>query len=183
MAAFQGGLIAILHVFFLRPLFAPLERTTWLGWTLAVLVAVLYIVYTVRGLPMVGRYLSRLSAFKLVGLAVAVPAAIVEEVVFRHYVMNALAANALAVQIAASAVSFGLAHAFWGLRGGWRAARGAVVSTTLMGAGLAVVYAVSDRVLLPCVVAHFLITATLEPWLLYAYIERATIAKPVAAAQ
>jgi uncharacterized protein len=180
VAAFQAGLIMFLPNFFLHPLTAPLDRTTWLGWSLAILVAVLYVLYSVRGLPTVGKYLWKLSTFKLVGLAIALPAAIVEEVFFRQYVMNVLASNTLLVQIVASALSFGLAHAIWGVRGGWRAAAGAVASTTLMGAGLAVVYVASDRVVLPCVVGHFLITLILEPWLLYAYIERATNAKQAA---
>ena len=173
VAAFQAGLIAFLPRFFLHPLTPPLARTTWLGWSLALLVAVLYVTCSVRGLPTVGKYLWTLSAFKLVGLFIALPAAIVEEVFFRQYVMNALASSTLIVQVVASALSFGLAHAIWGLRGGWRAATGAVASTTLMGAGLAVVYVASDRVVLPCVAGHFLITLTLEPWLLYAYVERA----------
>ena len=45
-----------------------------------------------------------------------------------------------------------------------------------MGAALAVVYLASGRAVLPCVVSHFLITAILEPWLLYAYVERSRAA-------
>jgi len=32
--------------------------------------------------------------------------------------------------------------------------------------------AASSRIVLPCVVAHFLINVVLEPWLLYAYVLR-----------
>jgi membrane protease YdiL (CAAX protease family) len=124
----------------------------------------------------VRKHLWNFSTFKLSGLALAVPAAILEEVFFRQYVMDALAHETAIIQILASALTFGIAHAIWGIRGGWRAAAGAVGSTTLMGAALAVVYLASGRAVLPCVVSHFLITAILEPWLLYAYVERSRAA-------
>lgn len=172
VAVFQAALIAIFPSVFLPPLTAHLERATALGWVLALAVAAGYITYSIRGLPTIGKYLWNVSAFKLSGLAIAIPAAILEEVFFRAYVMNALVAYPWIVQILASALSFGIAHAVWGIGGGRRALLGAVGSTSLMGAALAVVYLASNRVVLPCVVSHFLITAILEPWLIYAYIER-----------
>jgi hypothetical protein len=33
---------------------------------------------------------------------------------------------------------------------------------------------VDERVVLPCILAHFLINLILEPWLVYAYAERAS---------
>ena len=78
-------------------------------------------------------------------------------------------------------MAFGLAHAIWGIRGGRAALVGAVGSTTAMGAALALVYLASNRVILPCVVSHFLITCILEPWLLYAYIERGVARRAAAA--
>ena len=174
MAAVQAVLVATFHAAFLPPLITPLSGATPLGWVLAVIVAALYVWFSVRALPTIGRYLWNVSAFKLTGLAIALPASILEEVFFRQYVMNALIAQPLVIQIAASGLSFGIAHAIWGIRGGRRAVVGAVGATTLMGAALEVVFIVSNRSILPCVLGHFLITVLLEPWLLYAYIERAT---------
>jgi hypothetical protein len=173
MAAFQGALILIFRDVFLPPLAANVARVPPAAWVLSLAVAAFYVAYSARALPTIQRYLWNLSTFKLAGLALAVPASILEEVFFRQYVMDALVRQSALVQILASALAFGLAHAIWGVRGGWRAAAGAVGSTTLMGAALAIVYLASGRVVLPCVVSHFLITAILEPWLIYAYAERA----------
>jgi membrane protease YdiL (CAAX protease family) len=173
IAIFQAAVIAIFHDVFLRPLAANLDRTSWYAWALGAVVAVAYVTYSIRGLPIIGTLLWKISAFKLMGLVVALPAAILEEVFFRGYLMDVLATTPVAVQIGASALSFGLAHVVWGIRGGPRAMLAAVGSTTLMGAALAVVYLASNRVILPCVIAHFIITLALEPWLMYAYVERA----------
>ena len=91
---------------------------------------------------------------------------------FRQSLMNAFVHNPLVVQVTVSALAFGLAHAFWAIRGGWRAFAGAVGSTALLGAALAIVFVASGRIVLPCVVAHFLINVILEPWLVYAYVLR-----------
>ena len=176
MAALQGALILIFHDVFLTPLPANLAQVPPGAWILALAVAAAYVAYSAGALPAVRKHLWNFSTFKLSGLALAVPAAILEEVFFRQYVMDALAHETAIIQILASALTFGIAHAIWGIRGGWRAAAGAVGSTTLMGAALAVVYLASGRAVLPCVVSHFLITAILEPWLLYAYVERSRAA-------
>lgn len=62
------------------------------------------------------------------------------------------------LQVVASAVAFGLVHALWGFKS-FAAGVNAVLSTTLLGAALAIVYVVGERSLAPCVVAHILITA------------------------
>ena len=73
------------------------------------------------------------------------------------------------MQIACSAVAFGIAHGTWGLLGGSvHAAIGAAIATTILGAGLAIVYLVGRRSLAPCIAAHFLIDAVIEPGLLLA---------------
>jgi hypothetical protein len=75
----------------------------------------------------------------------------------------------VALQILASALTFGLAHGIWGaFRGSMAAAIGATLATGALGGALAVVYVVSGRVLAPCVVAHFLINAFAEPGLVLA---------------
>ena len=134
MAALQGALILIFHDVFLTPLPANLAQVPPGAWILALAVAAAYVAYSAGALPAVRKHLWNFSTFKLSGLALAVPAAILEEVFFRQYVMDALAHETAIIQILASALTFGIAHAIWGIRGGWRAAAGAVGSTTLMGA-------------------------------------------------
>lgn len=70
------------------------------------------------------------------------------------------------VQILASALTFGLLHGIWGFMGrNIKAAVGAIIATSILGALLALVYVASHRVLISCVVAHFLIDAFIEPGL------------------
>ena len=55
----------------------------------------------------------------------------------------------------------------WGVKT-FAAGFNAVLSTSLLGMALAVIYLVGDRSLLPCIVAHLLITALIEPGLIIA---------------
>jgi membrane protease YdiL (CAAX protease family) len=108
-------------------------------------------------LPSVRATMLRPSWLKLLGIAVAVAAGILEEVVFRKLLMDWLASNAYGtvVQVLASALAFGAAHGVWGLFGrSMKAAGGATVATGALGLGLAVVYIVSGRSLAPCVAAQ-----------------------------
>jgi hypothetical protein len=74
-----------------------------------------------------------------------------------------------AAQVLVSGLAFGAAHGVWGLFGrSVRAAAGAAVATGVLGAGLAIVYIASGRSLAPCVAAHFLINALVEPGLVLA---------------
>jgi len=105
----------------------------------------------------------------------AVPTSILEEVFFRQVIMNTLAAHGLGIvlQISLSAVLFGITHAIWGVRGGLQAVGSAVFATTFLGLLLGTVYVAAQRVVLACIVAHFVINFVLEPWLVYAYVLRA----------
>ena len=47
----------------------------------------------------------------------------------------------------------------------------AMLSTGALGIGLGIVYLVGDRSLAPCVVAHFMITALIEPGLIVAAVK------------
>ncbi|MBM4549295.1 CPBP family intramembrane metalloprotease [Rhodococcus hoagii] len=76
-------------------------------------------------------------------------------------------------QIGASALAFGVAHGAWVLLGReWAIAIPVVVSTTCLGAGLAAVYLLSDRALLPAVIAHIAINLVIEPWLILSAVTR-----------
>ena len=150
--------------------FFDLRRAGWLGWILALLCALLYIWVAAR-LPSVRENLVRLSFLKLLAVLVAFAAGFCEEAIFRKWLMDALQHRELpvAVQVVTSAFLFGATHSVWGLfRGSWRTAAGAMVATGVLGLALAVVYVASQRVLAPCVVAHFLINLFIEPGLVLA---------------
>ncbi len=141
------------------------------GWVLAFLVAVAFIIFTIKGIPAVAETWREVSFLKGMSIYLAIVAAIVEEAFFRRMVMDmvAQAKGAVWIQIAASAAAFGVAHAVWGLiKLSLDAALKVTIATGIMGFALAVVYVVSDRSLASCIVCHFLITATLEPGLMIA---------------
>lgn len=92
-----------------------------------------------------------------------------EEAVFRKLLMDRLATNrhGTALQVLSSSLAFGVAHGVWGLFG--RSMKAAVGATAATGTlGLAMAYIVSGRTLAPCVAAHFLINAFVEPGLVLA---------------
>ena len=137
------------------------------GWLLGLAVAAAFVLYSLR-IPSVRETLFEISRLKLLGLLVACGASLCEEAIFRKWLMDTLQARgfSLLVQIVASALTFGLLHGIWGLMGrNVKAALGAIAATSILGALLAAVYLASHRVLFPCVVAHFLIDAFIEPGL------------------
>ncbi|MDQ2866285.1 MAG: CPBP family intramembrane metalloprotease [Candidatus Eremiobacteraeota bacterium] len=170
----EGATIVIFWNSFVPPIFHRAAEASSLGWLLSAIAALTYIAYSIRGLEL-APYMLRFPAFRILGPIMAVPTSILEEVFFRQYLMDAFAraGQGVVLQVVVSAVIFGIAHAFWGIRGGMRAALNAVASTTLFGILLGIVYLASDRVVLPCIVAHFAINCVVEPWLVYAYVRRA----------
>lgn len=141
------------------------------AWILALVVAAGYSSYTAWAVPLVNERKFELSGLKLLGIWVAFGSGIVEEVVFRQLLMDFTesAGFHVAWQIVVSAVVFGLAHASWVLlRGEFSIAVPVVISTTVLGALLAVVYIVAGRNVLPAIAAHILINLVIEPWLLLA---------------
>jgi uncharacterized protein len=176
-AVVEGGFIVAYPHVWLGAAFAKAASASLLGWVLAALVTIGFIVYSVATLPLLRSLLPLATPFRLLSPLIAVPSGILEEVFFRTGLMNAFSHQSVVLQIAISGVAFGLVHAFWGIRGGFAAVRGAVGSTTVLGLALATVYVASGRVVLPCVVAHFAINLVLEPWLAYAYILRSRAAR------
>ena len=141
------------------------------GWIMAFVVAIVFIVFTVKNIPMVARSWREVSILKALSIYAAIVAAIVEEAFFRRIIMDmvAHAGGNVWVQVAASAVTFGVAHAVWGLiKLDVQVAVKSSIATGAMGAALAVVYVTAGRSLAPCIVSHFLITAALEPGLMVA---------------
>lgn len=145
-------------------------ETPPLGWILAGAVTIVTVWYTARSLDL-WRYLMNFSRFKSLGVAIAFPSSILEEAFFRMTIMNVLmhAQQGPVVQVIGSALTFGAVHAVWAVRGGVRSLITATLSMTVLGALLSLVFLASNRILLPCVIAHFVINLVLEPWIGYAY--------------
>jgi len=140
----------------------------------ALAIVVAYVAYAAR-VPGIRARIGTIGWITIPAVLLAVTAGITEEVIFRKVLMDALAAHGenAVVQVAASAVAFGVAHAIWAIRGGWPALRGAVVATTLLGAALAILYLADGRLVVPCIEAHVAIDLILEPALVLFYVERA----------
>lgn len=157
---------------FLRDLgFFSGPRGTITAWIAGVAIAGLYAAFAVRRIPLVRQYWRAVSPAKLVGVLVAISAAVVEEAFFRRWLMDALlrAGWPAVLQVIASGVAFGIAHASWALvTGRVVAGLGAMIATATLGTGFALVYVLGDRSLAPVIVAHFLVTATIQPGIMFA---------------
>ena len=141
-----------------------------LGWISALLVVIGFVHFSKR-LPSVRDNLFRPSWLKVLAVLVAVASGFCEEMIFRKWLMDLLQHKGYGsvLQVAASALAFGFAHAVWGLmRGSLRAALGAMIATGGLGLALALVYLASHRIVLPCIIAHFLINLLIEPGLVLA---------------
>lgn len=156
------------------PLFQNLgfERQSFappLAWVLAMVVAIAYIYYTMRVIPFVFAKQSEISLLKLLGILAALIGGIVEEVFFRRWLMDMLLAKGvgLILQIIISGVAFGLAHTAWILfKGDIKFTFPAILSTSILGILLAIIYLAGGRNLGPCIFAHVLINLIIEPWLM-----------------
>ncbi|MGB5587908.1 MAG: CPBP family intramembrane glutamic endopeptidase [Gammaproteobacteria bacterium] len=177
-----GILATQLVILFLIFFPAPWRAAPYLGfaagqqggvwaWLLAAVTVVLY-TRSAASISTVRTYMFKADSLKLLAVLAAFAAAIVEEVIFRKLVMDFLQerGQSSTAQVLAGAISFGLAHLAWGFKS-WRAALNAALSTTILGAALGVVYLLADRSLAPCVVAHFLISALIEPGLIHAAVQ------------
>jgi len=160
--------------------FARGRAGTALGWLGAVLVAIAFVRISLR-MPSVRANLWRPSALKLLAVAVAIAAGVLEEAVFRKTIMDAAMQHGLSAptQVGLSALAFGLAHGVWGLFSrSLRAAIGATIATAVLGAALAVVYLAGGRSLAPCIAAHFAINLAIEPGLVLAATRGEMSARP-----
>ena len=157
---------------FLRNLgFVSGPQGTALAWWLGLAVAAVYATYAVRNIPLVGEHWRAVSPFKLLGIVAAVSAAVVEEAFFRRVIMDELMAAGwqTVIQVVASGAIFGLAHGIWGIMTRHVSVGiGTMVATGTLGAALGIVYVVGDRSLAPVIVAHFIVTATIQPGITFA---------------
>jgi hypothetical protein len=150
--------------------FAPTLAGNVAGWIAAILTVIIFVGFALR-LPSVRANLFRASFLKLLAIFVAIGSGILEEVIFRRWTMNWLMGHGhgAIIQVVAAALLFGVVHAIWGLMGkNLRAALGAMIATSALGAMLAIVFLLSGRSLMPCIAAHFLINLLIEPGLVLA---------------
>jgi hypothetical protein len=141
---------------------------TALSWVLALLIVILYC-YSAAKISEVKYYMFRIDRLKVVAIFAAVFAGIMEEVIYRKWIMDYLNSHDFSIlwQVILSGFAFGIIHFMWGIKN-IKAGINAFISTSLLGIALAIVYAVSERSLAPCIVAHSIITALIEPGLLIA---------------
>lgn len=141
------------------------------AWLLAVATVIVY-VWDASRIGAVREYMFKLDTLKIIAVVGAIAAGILEEVIFRRLVMDFLDArgHGYPLQVVVSALTFGIAHLVWGARS-WSAAVNAVISTAMLGAALAIVYIVGGRSLAPCVLAHMLVTALIEPGMVHAAVQ------------
>ena len=169
---------------FLHPLgFESGLTGTPASWVLALLVAAACIVFTIKNFPLVAQTWREISFLKGLSLWAALGAAVVEEAFFRRIVMDGVMQEGGSVlfQVIASALIFGIAHALWGLiQGSVHVALTAMVATSVIGVALAVVYVVGGRSLAPCIAAHFLIDAVIQPGLVLSAVSGNWGRRPVA---
>ena len=140
-----------------------------LAWILATITAIAYVFYTMKVIPLVFAKQKEISLLKLLGSLSAVVGGIVEEVFFRRWFMDKLMLGGFTsiIQIILSGLTFGLAHTSWILaKRDFRFALPAILSTSVLGIFLAIIYLVGGRNLGPCIFAHAMINTIIEPWLM-----------------
>jgi membrane protease YdiL (CAAX protease family) len=140
-----------------------------LAWILATITAIAYVLYTMKAIPLVLAKQKEISLFKLLGILSAVVGGIVEEVFFRRWIMDMLMSRGVApiFQVLISGIVFGLVHFSWLLiKRDFKFAIPAILSTSVLGILLAIIYLVGGRNLGPCIYAHVIINIIIEPWLM-----------------
>lgn len=140
-------------------------------WFFTVLIVIGYISYTMIAIPLVKSNLLTFSWLKLFGIWAAVVTGIVEEVVFRHLLMEYVLSIGFSdlSQVLISGIAFGIADGAWVLlRGEIKIALPAILSTTILGCLLAMLYIYTGRSTFAPIIAHILINMVIEPWLMLA---------------
>ncbi len=135
------------------------KPTTLPAIALGIVFALGYVAYTL-GNPLIGSNATEFSLFKLSGVVVGIVGAIVEECVFRGYLISELERIKvpIVVQILVSGISFGIIHIGFDWAG--------VLVTFVMGTVMATAYVIGKRSLMPSILSHALINILIEPWLL-----------------
>jgi len=142
------------------------RATNWRGMAPGPLVALRYSGLTAALNPAVGPNLLRLIPLQRLAVVAAVVAGLIEETVFRGYLMTSLdeMCQRRVTQALVSWVAFAVAH-FYGF-----VSPAALLATSgatfVLGTALAITYLVGKRSLTPVIVSHTLVDLMIEPWLL-----------------
>ena len=140
-----------------------------IAWILTFIIAIGYIMYTAKVVPFVNEHLFTFTWLKVIGIWSAFVSGIVEEIFFRQLLMDWLVSlnYSIVIQVLVSGIIFGVAHGAWiFLRGEFKIALPVILSTTVLGGLLAILYVISDRNILAPIVAHIIINLFIEPWLI-----------------
>jgi uncharacterized protein len=141
-----------------------------IAWILATIVGIVYVAYTLKAIPFIASMQREISLLKLLGILAAVVGGIVEEVFFRRWGMDTLMFRGFkpVTQVIISGIAFGLAHASWTLlaKRDLKFSLPAIISTSILGVFLAIIYLAGGRNLGPCIFAHVMINVVIEPWLM-----------------
>lgn len=154
------------------------KATNWRGLALGVAVALAYAGVTAALNPAVGSNLLRFGALKVLAVVAALVAGLVEETIFRGYIMATLGqmGSGHVTQVVVSAAVFALAH-FYGFVSPV-ALLTTFAFTLILGAALAVTYLVGKRSLTPVIIGHTLVDLIIEPWLLLSFFTGAVSRSP-----
>ncbi len=145
--------------------------TTRLATVAAIGVALIYSALTLSS-PLFGRYAAELSLFKVWGALVGVVGGVVEELVFRGFVITELKEAGLppVAQAVASALLFSLIHGGYALLRGQLALLPGLGFTFVLGLVLVWLYLAGRQSLTGPVLAHGLINLLIEPWLMLGFV-------------
>jgi len=147
------------------------QPTRWGAIALGIGIAIVYSATAALFNPHVGLHLLEFSWLKLLAIGAALVAGLVEETIFRGYVMSTLGRMGydLVVQVLLGSLFFALFHFYvfsapltvlvvWGF-------------TFVLGVALAITYAIGKRSLTPVIISHALIVVLIEPWLLLGFFQ------------
>ena len=136
------------------------------AWGIAALVVLTY-VWGAASISNVRQHMFHFNKLKCLALLGALVSGIFEEILFRKILMDYLHEEGISdfLQIIISGLAFGVAHLVWGGKA-LSAAINATFYTFFLGAGLALIYIMSDRNLALCVIAHTIVTGLIEPGLI-----------------
>lgn len=137
------------------------RKTTTVAIVAAILFGLLYAAHTLMSLQLLDDAKEVFTLFKFYGALVGVVGALVEECIFRGYILTELERikTPVALQVAVSGVTFALIHSgFFDI--------GAILVTLAMGLVLALLYIYGRRSLTPTILSHALTNLIIEPWLI-----------------
>jgi len=166
----QGGILLYWFItsenFFSSIGFTTLSNIAGFAWGIAALVVVAY-AWGAASISNVRQHMFKLNKLKYLALVGALISGFFEEILFRKILMDYLDGEGFShlIQIVISGLAFGVAHLVWGGKA-LSAAINATFYSFFLGAGLALVYIISDRNLALCIIAHTLVTGLIEPGLI-----------------